>query len=50
MGMLADRIPSSVTKENNTDPSNIAIPVVALLNSKDAERLRKLINETKHEV
>ena len=48
--MLADRIPSSVTKENGTDPNNVEIPVSALLNSKDAERLRKLLNQTKHEV
>ena len=50
MGMLADRIPNSVTKENGTDPSNLEIPVSALLNSRDAERLRKLLNQTKHEV
>ena len=50
IGMLADKIPISVTKENATNPSEVTIPVAAMLHLGDATKLRKLINKTKHEV
>ena len=48
--MLTDKIPNSATKENGTDTSEVDIPVAAMLNSRDAEKLRRLINETKEKV
>ena len=47
IGMLADRIPPAVKKENGTDPSDIGIPVAAVLNSEDGTRIRELIDLTK---
>ena len=43
--MLLDSIPLVPTKENGTDHPIIDIPVAAMLSSKDATKLRKLIED-----
>ena len=43
--MLLDSIPLVPTKENGTDHPTIDIPVAAMLSSKDATKLRKLIEK-----
>ena len=45
--MLLDSIPLVPTKENGTDHPIIDIPVAAMLSSKDATKLLKLIEKTK---
>jgi len=45
-GMILDAIPNVATKDNGTNHPILNIPVAAMLSSKDAKKLRELIEKT----